>query len=86
MHRKNWRYRSLSFVRKKQVNDCKAHYEKCEYYNIKSSRNIRRCNHQIIGIWCVPVQITENNWKHAKVKHQYMWHKKTHKDSFAEVA
>ena len=88
MHRKIWRYRSISFVREKQISDCKAHYEKCEYYDIKSSRNIRKCNNQMSGMarWCVPVQRVENNWKQAKVRHQYMWHKKVHKDYLAKVA
>ena len=86
MHRKNWRYRSRSFICEKRLTDCKAHYEKCEYYNIKSSRGIRKCNKLMCEIWYVPVQKVENNWKQAKVRHQYMWHKKIHKDSLAKVA
>lgn len=46
-------------------------------------RHKKRWYDKHIGFWCDRFAPTENNWKEAKVRKQYMWHQKSHKNTSA---
>ena len=69
-HRKGYHYLSMA---SKWETDA----ESIDYNNIRHINRIRTHNTQ--SPYDDMLEISENNWKSAKVAHQYMWHKPRHK-------